>query len=171
MGLCMSKSSNIEPSVPVPTPKARPPQPPSIPDGTTSTAPPKPSTPMTRSERTRAQSQVEGTAFSKRRHDNGRDYYPPPSSHPGVMYSPRNIQIARNCVGADLRPVERVILIRSGIDPCRMQQLCGAHHREGIGRHQLGDREVDHVSLSLCRAYFPMTSGMHSGTILSDYEN
>jgi hypothetical protein len=90
MGLCMSKDrSNIEPSVP--TPKAQPPpqrpQPPPIPDGTTSTPPRKPSTPMTRSERTRAQSQVEGTAFSQRRHDNGRDYYPPPSSGGGVFTS------------------------------------------------------------------------------------
>lgn len=86
MGSCLSKSSNVEPSVPVPTMTARPPQPPSIPNGTTSTPPTpprKPSTPMTRSERTRAQSQVEGTGFSRRRHDNGRDYYPPPSSHPG----------------------------------------------------------------------------------------
>ena len=160
MGLCLSKGrSNIEPSVPVPTPTARPraPQPQSIPDGTISTRSRKrstpqrePSTPMTQSERTRAQTQAVGTGFSQRRHDNGRDYYPPPSSHP-VMYSPRSIQIA----------------MWIGIDPNRLQQLWGVHHREGIGRHQV---DVDHASLPLCRAYFTMTSGMHSGTILSDHE-
>jgi hypothetical protein len=37
--------------------------------------------------------------------------------HPGAMYSPRNIQIARTCVHANIRPVERVVC--SGLEPCR----------------------------------------------------
>jgi hypothetical protein len=69
--------------------------------------------------------------------------------HPGAMYSPRNIQIARKCVRANIRPM---------VFP--QQQA----------KFQPTDREADHVSLSLCRAYFPTTSGMKSDVVSSIHD-
>src|SRR6266852_66771 len=183
MGGCCS-SSNIE-SSDIPGEKAPSPQPTSTPAGTTSTQPSRPGTAA--SSRARAQSQ--GAALSQRRHDVGRITR---LRHLGAMYSPRNIQIARKCLRANIHPVERVLW--SGPDLCRwIRQLCRVHHRirlfEGVGRHlrpymavdtnalpqnpcqvcpqrqakfEPGDMEADHVSLSLCRTHFPTTSGMQS---------
>ena len=61
-----------------------------------------------------ARAQPQGAAWLQRPHNDGRASR---LRHPEAMYSPHNIQVARECLRANIRPVKRIIC--GGIDWCR----------------------------------------------------
>ena len=172
MGVCGSRAA--VPSVPPPDSEKTQSKTQSLQSTPPQIQTPTPSSKHSTAVSARRHAQSHGAAFShsQRRHEDGRDY-PPPSS--GAMYSPHNIQIPRKFrthhrnrlvegIGRRLRPYLALDTKALSLNPC---QVCPPRQ----AKFQLGDGEADHVSLSLCRAYFLMTSGMQSDVVLSVQDN